>query len=193
MIRAFVALTLPDDVAGALTAAQAGLPSGRAVEASSFHVTLAFLGEQPEPVVEDVHYALAAIRAEPFALRLSGLGLFDEGRSSVLHAEVAPAPALSHLREKVVQAARDGGLPFERRRFRPHVTLARFNGGLTGEEGERIRAFAARGAAFQAGPFDVREFVLLRSRLGRAGPIYEALATYPLADRVSGLSCSQGA
>ena len=189
MIRAFVALALPDAVVGALVAAQAGLPAGRAVEAATFHLTLAFLGERPEPVVEDVHYALAAIRGERFALRLEGLGLSGEGRPRVLHVGVGVATGLSRLREKVVQAARDAGLPFERRRYRPHVTLARFNAGLIGEEAERVRAFVARGASFRAGPFEVAEFALMRSRLGRSGPIYETLAIYPLR---AGGSGSQG-
>lgn len=185
MIRAFVAITPPDEVASALVAAQWGLPAGRAVERDALHLTLAFLGEHPEPVIEDVHYALAAIRQPGFELGLAGLGLLGEGRAEVLHAGVAPAPGLSRLREKVVQAARDAGLAFERRRYRPHVTLARFNGGLAGEEAERVRAFVARGAGMRAGPFEVGEFVLMRSYLGRAGPVYDTLAAYPLQPNVA--------
>ncbi len=180
MIRAFVAIAPPEEVASALVAAQVGLPAGRPVEREALHLTLAFLGEHPEPLVEDVHYALAAIRQPGFALRLAALGLLGEGRSQVLCAGVEADPGLSRLREKVVQAARDAGLDFERRRYRPHVTLARFNAGLAGEEAERMRAFAARGAGFRAGPFAVEEFRLLRSRLGRAGPVYDTLAVYPL-------------
>lgn len=180
MIRAFVAIALPDAVAAALVAAQAGLPAGRAVERDALHLTLAFLGENPEPVIEDVHYALAAVRHPVFELRLAGLGLLGEGRSQVLHAGVEPAHGLGRLREKVAQAARDGGLGLERRRYRPHVTLARFNAGLTGEEAERVRGFAARGAGFRADPFEVVEFRLVRSLLGRAGPVYDTLAAYPL-------------
>lgn len=180
MIRAFVAIAPPEEVASALIAAQARLPSGRAVERENLHLTLAFLGEQPEPVVEDVHYALGALRAPAFALRIAGLGLSDEGRSAVLWAEVEPEPGLARLREKVVQAARDCGIALERRRYRPHVTLARFNGGLQGEEGLRVRAFVAASGGFRAGPFVATEFALMRSWLGRAGPVYETLAAYAL-------------
>ncbi len=180
MIRAFVAIPLPPDVVGALVAAQAGLPAGRAVEPDTLHLTLAFLGERPEPVVEDVHFALEAIRAPGFALRLARLGVFGEGRPRVLFAEVDPEPQLSQLREKVVQAARGAGLRLERARYRPHVTLARFGPGLAPEDVERTHAFAARAADFRAGPFDVAEFRLIRSLLGRGGPVYDALAAYPL-------------
>ncbi len=180
MIRAFVAIGLPEEVASALIAAQAGLPAGRAVERGNLHLTLGFLGEQPEPVVEDVHYALARIAAARFELRLAGLALAGEGRAVVLRTEAEPSAGLSHLREKVVQAVRDGGIPLERKRYRPHVTLARLNAGLTGEDGVRMQAFVVRGARFRAGPFEVAEFRLMRSWLGKAGPVYDVMAEYAL-------------
>jgi len=181
VIRAFVAIFPPDEVVGALVAAQAGLPAGRAVEPENLHLTLAFLGENPEPLLEDVHFALEAIRAPAFPLALAGLGLMGDARPRSLHAEVAPEPRLSALRDKVVQAARGAGLRLERTRYRPHVTLARFGAGVAPEDVERARAFAARGAGFRAGPFDAAAFHLVRSQLGRAGPTYDTLATYPLA------------
>lgn len=183
MIRAFVAIPLPDEVIRALTAAQAGLPAGRPVAPENFHITVAFLGEHPEPLVEDVHLALDGIHAPAFELTLDGLGLFGGDRPRVLYADVRPEPMLSHLREKVLQAARGAGLRMDRARYNPHVTLARFNSGLKGEDAEKMRNFTVRRMAFKAGPFEVDEFHLWRSTLGRNGPIYEELAAYPLNGR----------
>ena len=180
MIRAFVAIPLPDEVVSALNAAQAGLPAGRPVAPENLHITVAFLGEHPEPLVEDVHFALDDIRAPAFELTLDGLGLFGGDRPRALYAEVRPEPMLSHLREKVLQAARSAGLRLDRARYNPHVTLARFNNGLKGEDAEKMRNFTVRRMAFKAGPFVVSEFHLYRSTLGRNGPIYEELAAYPL-------------
>lgn len=180
MIRAFVAIPLPDEVVRDLTAAQAGLPAGRPVAPENLHITVAFLGEHPEPLIEDVHFALDGVRARAFELTLDGLGLFGGERPRSLHAEVRPEPMLSHLREKVLQAARGAGLRMDRARYSPHVTLARFNNGLKGEDAEKMRNFAVRRMAFKAGPFAVERFVLYRSTLGRNGPIYEELAAYPL-------------
>jgi 2'-5' RNA ligase len=188
VIRAFVALTLPDEVAGALVAAQAGMPAGRPVERENLHLTLAFLGEHPEPVVEDVHYALDAIRLPAFELRLAGMDLDSGARPRALFAEAVAEPRLGPLRDKVAQAARGAGVRLERARYRPHVTLARFNAGLTADEAERMRAFAARGAGLRAGPFEVTEFRLVRSHLGRTGPVYDALALYPLTGGGAGRS-----
>lgn len=181
MIRAFVGIALPEDAASALAAAQAGLPSGRAVPRENFHVTLAFLGERPEPVVEEAHHALAALAAPGFALRIEGLGMFGGARPRVLFATLAPEPGLAHLRRKVLRAVREAGIEIARERFRPHVTLARFgNGGLLGEDVVEMQAFVARRVGVTAGPFEVDRFTLYRSHLGRDGPIYEALADYPL-------------
>ena len=180
MIRAFVGIPLPGMVVSALTAAQAGLPAGRPVPPENFHISVAFLGEHPEPLVEDVHFALDRIRAPAFELTVSGLGFFGGDRPRVFYADVSPEPALSHLREKVLQAARGAGVRLDRARYSPHVTLARFNSGLKGDEAQKMRAFAVHRMGLRAGPFEVEEFVLYRSTLGRNGPTYEELAAYPL-------------
>ena len=181
MIRAFVGIPLPGEVADALVAAQAGIPSGREVPHDNFHVSLAFLGEQPEPVVEEAHHALGAVRAPSFPLRIEGLGMFGGARPRVLFAEVLPEPGLLHLHRKVMRAVHEAGIELARQPFRPHVTLARFgNDGLRGEEAAEMQAFVARRVGLIAGPFDIERFFLYRSYLGRAGATYEPLAEYPL-------------
>lgn len=180
MIRAFVGIPLPGEIIRPLTMAQAGMPLGRPVPPENMHITVAFLGEHPEPLIEDVHFALDRIRAPGFDLSLSGIGMFGNDRPRVLYAEVRSEPALSRLREKVLQAARGAGLRLDRERYSPHVTLARFNAGLKGEDAQEIRDFAARRMGLRAGPFRVGEFLLFRSSLGRNGPIYEELAAYQL-------------
>ena len=180
MIRSFVGIGIPEGVADTLQAQQAGLPAGRAVPPENFHITLAFLGEHPMPVVEDVHYALEAISAPGFSIRFEGIGLFGE-RSRTVQALVRPEPGLTHLRARVLDAARSVGIALPRTRFQPHVTLARIPSGATGEDIVRLEAFVASRAGFALGPVPVGSFALYRSRLGRSGASYEEMATYPLA------------
>lgn len=180
MIRAFVAVPLPDRVRDTLEAAQAGLPAGRPVPPENMHLTLVFLGEHPEPVIEDVHLALEDLRAPGFDLSIAGIGVFGGAVPRIFYADVAPEPALTHLRRKVARAAREGGVTPEGGRYTPHVTLARFPRDITGEDLQAVQAFLGRRTGLAAGPFAVEEFGLYRSHLGRNGPIYEELAHYPL-------------
>jgi RNA 2',3'-cyclic 3'-phosphodiesterase len=180
MIRSFVAIRLPDAVSGEVLAAQSGLPSGRPVPPENLHLTLAFLGEHPAPVVEDVHHALAEIRAQRFGIRLEGLDAFGNGRVRLICARVAASEALSHLHASVRQAARLAGLDLPRERYVPHVTLARCgNKGASGEDAWKLRDFAAQRSGFRA-QFEAESFALVRSHLGQSGPFYEDLAEYVL-------------
>ena len=182
MIRAFVGLALPEDIARALVAAQAGLPVGRPVETENLHLTLAFLGEQPRPVLEDLHHALEDIDAAPVSLEIAGLGIFGGERPRSLHAAVVQDPALSRLRSRVQAAAREAGIALPRERFVPHVTLARFARPPTGEDLAALQGFVGRRLGLRAGPAQIGEFVLFRSTLHPAGAVYDPLATYPLED-----------
>jgi 2'-5' RNA ligase len=180
MIRAFVGLPVPPDVAIMLHGAQAGLPSGRPVPPENFHVTLAFLGEQPGPVLEDVHFELDTIRAPAFEVAIRGTGLFGGAKPTALYAAVAPSPGLSHLRDKVLQAARGAGLGLPYERFVPHVTLARFGQGLKGDAAAEMQDFVAARLSLSAGPYEAEEFILYRSRLGKPGASYEPMMRYAL-------------
>lgn len=181
MIRAFVGLPLPDDAAAALIAAQAGLPEGHPVPRENLHVTLAFLGERPMPVIEDVHFALDRLRAPGFSIGFKGLDLLGGERSRAVAALVRAEPALQFLRDRVVEAARSAGLAFPRERYLPHATIARLPARLAPDARLRLEHVVAARAALAAGPWPIDRFALFRSRLGRSGPIYEEMAAYTLA------------
>ena len=92
--------------------------TGRFREPSGLHLTLAFIGEWPEEVTE----FLLEVR-KPFPLVLSRLGFFPE--ANVLWAGVEPSEELEHLAAKVRHVLAEAGIPFDRKKFVPHITLAR--------------------------------------------------------------------
>ncbi|WP_424933062.1 RNA 2',3'-cyclic phosphodiesterase [Amaricoccus macauensis] len=180
MIRCFVAISIPKTVAPQILAAQAGLPAGRPVPAENLHLTLAFLGEHPEPVVEDVHHALSEIRSPCMDVQLEGLDAFGNGRVRLVCIRAVLSENLARLNASVKQAARLAGLNLPREKYVPHVTIARCGSkGASGEDALKLRDFAARKAGFRAS-FRAESFVLVRSYLGQSGPSYEDLAEYPL-------------
>lgn len=178
MIRAFAALALPEPVRFELMLVQQGLPVPRPIPAESLHLTLVFLGELPEPRLDDVHLAFRAVSAPGFEVALAGLGLFGGARPRLVYAAVAANPALERLQAKLETAARGAGVALAGRRFVPHVTLARLPERFA--ERDRLeRAVAARGA-WTAPRFAAEDFRLYRSHLGGESPLYEELARYPL-------------
>jgi RNA 2',3'-cyclic 3'-phosphodiesterase len=178
MTRAFVALTLPEDLAEAAEDIAVDLPVPRTVPAENMHLTLVFLGDVGGPMLNDLNSALAEVRAPGFTLQLGGLDTFGGERPRSVHLRCAPEPALDHLQRKVVTAVRCAGLVPPRRRFTPHVTLARFTPSTV--DRARLGAALLAGAGVRLGPFDVTAFRLMESRLGRSGATYDTLANYPL-------------
>jgi 2'-5' RNA ligase len=91
---------------------------------------------------------------------------------------VARTDRLDWLQQKVSTVARNCGVEIEHRKFRPHVTLARFSSGA--ETGHHIAQFMASHSTFRTAPWVVDHFTLYSSRLRPDGAVYRAEATYDL-------------
>ena len=129
-MRVFIALELPDHMVAqvAVLARQLGdRISGRLMKPDTYHLTLAFLGELDEQQVRDAMAALddAAVDRAAIPLVPDGLGKFGKPHDATLWLGISTAQELMDLAEAVRAelAARD--LPFDRKAFRPHITLAR--------------------------------------------------------------------
>jgi 2'-5' RNA ligase len=178
-MRAFVAIHLPDSVRTSLEEVQEALPFGRPADPDQFHLTLAFLGEQPDDLVESAHHALEGIRFPSFEAQLQGLGIFGDRQPSVLWAGLRDGTAVKALHDRLLPALHGAGIVLERRRFRPHVTLARFDRSGPPEH-ERLARFLSRWERFPSPAFQVVSFGLWRSTLLRSGAIHDELARYSL-------------
>ncbi|MBP1804809.1 RNA 2',3'-cyclic phosphodiesterase [Rubellimicrobium aerolatum] len=178
-MRAFLAIPIPDPVRDALERVQEQLPFGRPADPEQLHLTLAFLGEQPDDLIQSAHEALEDLRFPAFVLQLQGLGTFGDRSPTALWAGVRdPAPAKA-LRDRILPALHGAGITLERTRFRPHVTLARLARTAPADH-ERLARFLSRWEAFPSPAFTVDSFALYRSTLRPSGAIHEELARYPL-------------
>ncbi|MEZ5777468.1 MAG: RNA 2',3'-cyclic phosphodiesterase [Paracoccaceae bacterium] len=179
-MRAFLAIPIPDDVAGRLEDIQSDLPFGRLVPAENLHLTVAFLGEQPWEALRDLHDALEAFSSPRFTVSFGPLGTFGGSAPSSLHAEVDPAAALRALHAKLRGVLHATGIATERRRFRPHVTLARFRPRMEPTDQARLARFLTAHAAAPIPSFEACALTLFRSTLRPDGAVHDALAEYPL-------------
>ena len=179
MPRLFVALPVPDDVADELIGLQSGVPDARWIAPENFHVTLCFAGEVQGGTMRDLEEELGDIAASRFPVGIAGVEQFSSGKQPrALVALVENNDRLDRLQQKVSTVARNCGIEIERRKFRPHVTLARFSD--RAETGHHIAQFMASHSTFRAGPWLADHFALYSSRPGGNGRIYTEEAVYDL-------------
>ncbi len=177
MPRLFVALPVPEEIADQLLPLQSGVPDARWVPAENFHITLCFAGEVPGGTRRDLEEELADIAGPPFAVAIAGVEQFNSGKQPrALVATVERSDRLDWLHQKVSTVARNCGIELERRKFRPHVTLARF--GSKAETGHHLAQFMASHSTLRIGPWIADHFALYSSRTGRNGSIYTEEAAY---------------
>ncbi|GAC1345495.1 MAG: RNA 2',3'-cyclic phosphodiesterase [Acetobacteraceae bacterium] len=176
-MRLFVALDLPSVLRTRLSWMAGGLPGARWVPPENYHVTLRFIGELPGFRAEEVDHALAGLRAPGFSIQLAGVGTFEKGgKVNSLWIGVERNPQLDHLQSKVETALQRAGLDRERRRFAPHVTLAR----LDGVPEAKIAGWVQSHNLFRSEPVEVEHFTLFSSRLGKEQAVYAPEVEYPL-------------
>lgn len=167
MPRLFFALSLPDALADELEGLCDGIHDARWVD--SFHLTLSFLGDVHQHQIPDIVDAAASISFQPFQLTLNSVGVFPlRGDPSVLWVGVEKSDRLAALHKTLKAEMRQVGLVLEKRKFHPHVTLARF------KEPPDQTAFdwLATHMTYRSGPFWVREFHLISSILSPRGSQY---------------------
>ncbi len=177
-MRLFVALDLPRSLRERLSWMAGGLPGARWVAPENYHVTLRFIGELPGWRAEEVDTALAGLRAPGFTLQLAGIGTHEKGgKVNALWAGVERNPQLDHLQTKIETALQRAGLERERRRFVPHVTLAR----LDSIPEAKVAAWVAGHNLFRSDPVPVEHFTLFSSLLGKVQAAYVPEVEYDLA------------
>lgn len=154
--------------AAAVAAARTQHPDSalRWIPAERWHLTLAFYGEVPDDkvpgTVDMVGRRVRGTRALRLALR--GAGHFS--RRALWLGVDGEVAGLKRLARAVT---------FERRPYRPHLTVAR----LRGEAEEAARAAAAALASYEGPPWRADEVHLVRSRLG-PHPSYDDVAAWAL-------------
>lgn len=128
-MRLFIALNFPPETVDALVMVQERLrhaaPRGSYARRENLHLTLAFLGEQPQWRVEDVRRAMEAARFVPLTLLFDRLGRFRRPDGDIWWAGVAENAALAAVQRRLARELAGRGFDMEERRFVPHLTLAR--------------------------------------------------------------------
>ena len=188
MVRLFVALPIDDGLRDQLADLAGGIPGARWVPPENYHLTLRFIGEVENVLADELDQALSTIRARPFELTLRGVDVFEKaGRIHALYVGVERNERLLHLQSKVETALQRAGLPPERKRFAPHVTLARTDKAAP----DKLISFVQAHNLFRAPPQPISHFCLYSSRLGKEQAHYVAEVDYALEESTQSAGASE--
>jgi 2'-5' RNA ligase len=185
-VRCFVAIALPPPVRKLLVQVQDALRRADAdvkwVEAENLHLSLKFLGELNDEPREQLKGILSveALRWPAMTLSYGGIGTFPErGEPRVVWAGCGgDLEKLAALAGAVERAAEQVGVPRERKPFVAHLTIGRVR---SGRNVKRLQSAIAAQREVPLGREEVKEFTLYGSTLTNKGPIYESVASFPLA------------
>ena len=170
-MRLFIAVSLSAECRDGILALQnrlyGGGVRGRYSTEENLHLTLAFIGEYPDagPVAD----ALQAVRFTPFELALDGLGSFGD----LWWVGVKDSGPLEAVARRVRRALSGAGIPFDRKKFSPHITILR-KAALPRDAGAFLAA--AEAETLEGARMTVSALSLFRSDRGKAGMIYTELA-----------------
>jgi 2'-5' RNA ligase len=194
-MRLFLALDLPaairDRISRFIEGVTGFAPDARWTNPESLHITLKFMGEQPDSALDQIKQSLSEIRAETTEINFRNYGFFPTTKSPrVFWIGVESGPQLAALAATIDDKLSSLGIEKETRPYSPHLTLARAAGGSGSPRRTKSDApnriflhlqekLAARPTP-EFGTMTPREFFLYQSHLSPKGSKYTKLITLDL-------------
>lgn len=161
-MRLFIAIQFDEKMINALTDFQEELKSmgvkGNYTKRENLHITLAFIGDYGNP--DDVLDAMEQVDFRPVEISLDGVGSFGD----LFWAGLTDNPRLAAYVKRLRRELSERDIPFDKKRFSPHITL--------------IRKYSCRGGGeipVSAPPqchMKATRVSLMRSERGKNGMIY---------------------
>ncbi len=175
MVRLFVGLEIPDTLAHALDQARGGVEDVHWQRDDQLHLTLAFIGDVSKNIMREIEGELARVSFDPFELCLNGVGMFGKiGNPKALWANVEDKKPLQHLHEKIMQVLDPLDLGLDHRKYKPHVTLARFKKNAQ----SRVGDWLVLNEGLKSPSETVQHFSLFSSELTNDGSYYAVESRY---------------
>ena len=141
---------------------------GKDTPPDNMHLTLAFIGEYDDP--ERVKEVVESMEIRPFEMTLKGIGAFGD----LWWAGVENSAPLMAISRRLRRALAEADIPFDKKKFSPHITIIRrANGALSREAAEEIAASEIAGNGGVS--MTVDHISLMRSDRGKYRMVYREL------------------
>lgn len=181
MVRAFIAISCPDELKKAILEIQKSINKFgrmRLVEPENIHMTLKFLGNVDDNKLNELINALDFIsNNKKFEVSLKGVGAFPgPGYVRVLWLGVDKGSDRIQMIQKGIDDKLESYGFKKDNRFHPHFTLAR----VKSIDKENIKRFLQENSDLEFGKFLIRRIDLMGSKLSPTGPTYSVTHTFEL-------------
>jgi 2'-5' RNA ligase len=161
-MRLFIAIQFEQTIHEALTDFQEELKSrgvrGNYTRTENLHLTLAFIGEYGNP--DEVLDAMEEAEFKPIEISLDGVGNFGD----LFWVGLKDNPELTAYVKRLRRALSDADIPFDKKKFSPHITLVR--------RGQLLREDAIAITKTPEGAMHASRVALMRYDLEKAVMIY---------------------
>ncbi len=161
-MRLFIALQFDDDIIEELEYFRGMLKdegvTGNFTSRENLHLTLAFIGDYNDP--DEILDVMEEAGFSPIEISLGGVGFFGD----IFWAGISENPQLAGYVRRLRHGLADAGIPFDKKKFNPHITLVRKFGY---KKGDVIPVWDA-----PKGTMIAKRISLMRSDRGKKGMIY---------------------
>ena len=161
-----------------------GSPKIRWVKPTNIHLTVKFLGDTAENMIQHIDSSMSAITAEcsPFSVHVHGLGAFPNLRAPRtlwwgVRGNMQPLVAMKNELESILESK---GFPRDRNTFAPHLTLGRIKRHLTSDEQQRFKQSVANVGELASLNLIISKISLIESRLNQHREKYVHVHEYSL-------------
>lgn len=168
MPRLFTGLEIPNSQRLMLSLVQNGLSNVRWIDPSQFHITLQFIGDVSLRGANDIADILSGPMWCSPTIKMTELACFGGTKPTSIHARVEHDPALMALATSHDRLMQRLGMRSEKRRYSPHVTLARCKGATS----DKVANYLNARAGLNIPEFQPTRFVLFSARESIGGGPY---------------------
>ena len=164
-MRLFIAIELEPNIKNALLEIQGNMKkagvTGNYTAIDNTHITLAFIGDYPDP--DYVLQAMENVSFKPFNISLKGFGNFGD----LWWAGLDNSEELRTVVRSLRHYLSDAEIPYDRKKFSPHITLIR----------KVVCRNGMPGISIPHKSMTVNKITLYRSDRGKHGMIYTELGS----------------
>jgi 2'-5' RNA ligase len=175
--RGFIAIDIGDfpkiiELENEVTNAGANV---KLVEPKNIHITLKFLGDTEETKIDEIENIIknAVNNVTPFKIQLRGTGVFpNPGYIKVIWIGIKQGEQIGIIADRIDEQLIKLGFEREKRKFSPHLTIARVK---TAKNKEKLTQIVEKYRDAEFIDIKVDTIRLKKSELTPKGPIYTTL------------------